>query len=160
MIDRVRVERLWGSDGVLRADPDRLPADVPDETREILVDVGLPRSLGPVFEATPVEQAGLTVLRIGRAGEGAAVVEVNLRTGEVSARVHDELTFVNSSLARFLAFLIEIGTVWHDAADQDDQFYADATAAMTERLDAIDSPALREGAWWNAIVEEMIIGMI
>ena len=160
MIDRVRIERLWGSDGVVRADPDQLPADVSGELREVLVDVGLPRSLGPAFEPTPVEQAGPTSLRIGHAGDDAAVVEVDLRTGEVTARVEGERMFVNSNLATFLAFLVEIGTVWRDAADEDDQFYADATAALAERLDAIDSPALREGAWWSAIVEEMVIGML
>ncbi|MEH1058371.1 SUKH-4 family immunity protein [Micromonospora sp. CPCC 206171] len=130
-----------------------------------LLDMELPREADIFFEAYPTERVGRSRefpgrLGIGRAWHGVCEVQVDLGDGSVWSVVaveggQPEVTFMNTSIERFIIFLRRMHSMALLAEVEDGPRYREQAEAVSRELAQADEPATREGTWWAGIIEEM-----
>ncbi|MGC5021356.1 SUKH-4 family immunity protein [Micromonospora sp. DT47] len=131
-----------------------------------LLEVELPREVEVLFEAYPIERASLSPdspsrLAIGRAWHGLCEVQIDLAEGSVWSVVpvedgSPEVTFMNRDVGRFAVFLQHVGEMARLAEVEEGRRCCDRAESVRRELVRVDEPATREGAWWAAIIEEMV----
>lgn len=168
MVAHEDLARLWGEGNVERVDVNALDrVTLPADAASVLVNVGLPRRVDPLFEAkepTMIEAPS----RAGRycqfgsdfgtelcvSTDTGDVVSVSL-TGEYPDR------FVNTTLALFVEFLVMVSAERARFLDLGDDQIDQVIVGLEKRLHQLDARALADpDNWWAVIVEQMRDGLL
>ncbi|MCP3786851.1 SUKH-4 family immunity protein [Micromonospora sp. A3M-1-15] len=161
------MDSLFGRQNVRRVDASELPrveSGAIQNSFRFLAEVGLPREVGS-FASTDVRHftsSGDSYYRIGSYdGQSvlcledatANIVDLVFEKGSVISKV-----YVNGSLEQFVAFLCQVQRAtlmvhryYEGSGPRLDQ------SAFLARLKAVDDKAMLEGAWWQVLLEDMLL---
>ena len=165
---RGRRQTAWADSELVRSSPSQVEGIALDETaRRILVDVGLPQSVEPLFELrAPVRVVmsdGRTACRFGSDfGTDLVVVSPNGKIVSVSPDGSYPERFVNSNLDRFRDFLDKVTVARRRISLMMDEREIDSVLDDLEAsLVAADATALVDpDNWWSVVVEQMRDGLL
>lgn len=159
---------MWADDEVVRVDADQVDLlGLPEAARRVLVDVGVPRSVEPLFEFRPLETItntkGEVYCRFGT-DEGTSLL-INVGDGTVSAVSLEGLypeRFVNTDLETFFEFLREVTLARRQVARlHDHEAIERILEALQGSLVARDNLAFADPEnWWSVVLEQLTHGLL
>jgi hypothetical protein len=140
-----------------------------DEVR-LLRDVGLPRHVGPIFEAAALDRApveeftrGLRRFVVVGTDLGTSIC-VDLQSHSVYSIDRDGLLpdrFVNSDLASLVWSLCRVASHWAETRGWSDEAYIGAVGPLADDLANVDARALDDpDNWWSVVLEQVSSGML